>query len=332
MITTQQPRNTEAAKPKRLRDRYREWLVFHHYAERSIDSYIARVEDFWNWTGRKNLLEVGAPEVNAFLSMLANERKVTAKTQTQALCALVRFYDGCLGKPLGDIGKFEYASTPSRLPVVMSKPEVFRVIEAVPPNATRLMVKLLYGCGLRLMECCRLRVKDIDWDRGIVNVRAGKGDKDRNVPLPDSIRGDLENHGIHNRARFDADGCWRVHLPGALLRKYPGYETDWKWQYVFPAKSLSIDPTDGRLKMHHIHENTVQKVVKAAVDLTGLTKRVTCHTFRHSFATHLLEAGIPIYDVQKLLGHSRLETTMIYNHVAAPVEKRIKSPLDNRNL
>ena len=323
------PISTQKAetKPKRLRDQFREWMVFHHYSPRTVDTYIGCVHNFVVWCGKRDPLKLGAAEVNGFLSHLANDLHVTAKTQTQNLCALVRFYDGCLGKPLGDIGKFEFASRPSRLPVVMSKAEVFRVIEAIPPGAHRLMAKLLYGCGLRLMECCRLRVKDIDWERGIVNVRAGKGDKDRNVPLPESVVTELRDLLAHNRTRFERDR-WCVHLPDGLLRKYPAYERDWIWQYVFAAKSLSSDPTDGRLKMHHIHENTLQKAVLAAVRNLALTKRITCHTFRHSFATHLLEANVPIYDVKDLLGHSRLETTQIYNHVANPVEKRIKSPLD----
>lgn len=325
MITTIQPQKAE--RPKRLRDKFREWMVFHHYSKRTADTYIGWVLKFVIWSGKRDPLTMGAAEVNAYLSHLANFVRVTAGTQEQALCALVKFYDGCMGKPLGEIGKFEYASRGSRLPVVMSRQEVDRVITAMPAQL-RLMGKTLYGCGLRLMECCRLRVKDIDWDRLVVNVRAGKGDKDRNVMLPESIVVELRSHLEHNRARFDADGSWPVHLPGALLRKYPGYERDWNWQYVFPAKSLSTDPSDGRMKMHHVHENTLQKAVHQAVALVGLTKRVTCHTFRHSFATHLLEDGVPIYDVQHLLGHANVETTMIYNHVISPIERRIKSPLD----
>jgi len=325
MITTLPPQTTE--KPKRLRDQFREWMVFHHYSPRTIETYIGWVLKFVLWSGKRDPLTMGAVEVNAYLSHLANDIHVTAGTQAQALNALVRFYDGCIGKPLGDLGKFAYASKPSRLPVVMSKDEVCRVLDALPPQF-RLMGRLMYGCGLRLMEDCRVRVKDVDRDRGVLNVREGKGDKDRNVPLPQSIIGELEEHLRYTRARFDADGGWPVHLPGALVRKFPGYEREWRWQYLFPAKSLSIDPADGRLKMHHVHENSLQKAVHQAVAVTGMMKRVTCHTFRHSFATHLLEAGVPIYDVQKLLGHSRIETTMIYNHVAAPVERRIKSPLD----
>lgn len=326
MTSTLAPQIAEP-KPKRLRDKFREWMVFHHYSRRSIECYVGWVLKFVLWSGKRDPLTMGAPEVNAFLSYLANSVHVTAKTQNQALCALVRFYEGCLGQPLGDIGKFEFASRPTRLPVVMSVGEVQRVIAAMPASL-RLMTQLLYGCGLRLMECCRLRVKDIDWERKIINVRAGKGEKDRNVMLPETVVAAFQAHLAHNRARFDADGGWCVHLPGALRFKFPGYEREWSWQYVFAARSLSTDPEDGRWKMHHIHENTLQKAVHQAVAISGITKRITCHTFRHSFATHLLESGAAIYDVQKLLGHSRVETTMIYNHVAAPIERRIKSPLD----
>jgi len=329
MITTAAPQKAEvpASKPKRLRDQYREWLVFHHYSPRTVATYIGWVLKFVIWSGKRDPRTMGGSKVTAFLSYLANSCHVTVTTQRQALCALVRFYDGCLGQPLGELEEFAYASKPHRLPVVMSKNEVQQVIAALT-GTFRIMAKLMYGCGLRLMECCRLRVKDIDWERGVINVRGGKGDKDRNVPLPDSVRAELQAHLVQNRIRFDHDGGWPVHLPDGLLRKYPGYERDWNWQYVFAARSLSPDPADGRLKMHHVHENGLQKAVHGAVRLCGFTKRITCHTFRHSFATHLLEANVPIYDVKDLLGHSRLETTMIYNHVASPVERRIRSPLD----
>ncbi len=327
MITTPAPQIAETRPKKRLRDKFLEWMVFHHYSPRTIEAYIARVRDFVVWSGKRDPLTMGAAEVNAYLSDLASERRVTASTQRQALNALVRFYDGCLGLPLGDIGKFTFASTPERLPVVMSTGEVRRVIEALPP-VFRTMGKLMYGCGLRLMECCRLRVKDVDFERMVLSVREGKGDKDRNVPLPLVVVAELRAHLEFNRARFEADGAWPVHLPGALRRKFPGYEREWRWQYVFAAKSLSTDPEDARLKMHHLHENSLQKAVHAAVARVGLTKRVTCHTFRHSFATHLLESGTGIEDIKALLGHSRLETTLVYLHVAMPLEKRIKSPLD----
>lgn len=326
MLSAPAPQKAETRNRNFTRDDFRRWMTTRHYSPRSIDNYVGWAIDFVRFH-RRPPNECGSDDVNTWLSSIANERHVTAKTQEQALCAIVRLFE-CMGTPLGDIGKFAFASKPSRLPVVMSVSEVERVLSAMPP-VCRLMAKLLYGCGLRLMECCRLRVKDIDWDRGTIHVRAGKGDKDRYVMLPLSVRAELVQHILHNRTRFDADGSWCVHLPDALSAKYPGYEREWRWQYVFAARGWSKDPTDGRLKVHHIHENTLQKAVKQAVDTAGITKRVTCHTFRHSFATHLIEAGRPVYDVQKLLGHSRIETTMVYVHVAAPPEKTIQSPLDS---
>jgi len=173
-------------------------------------------------------------------------------------------------------------------------------------------------------------VKDVDFERGTVTVRGGKGDKDRQVPLPDVVRGPLLEHLARLKLHFDSDGGWPVELPNALGKKYPGAEREWCWQYIFAARNLSTDPADGRTKRWHIFPETVQQAVKQAVAVVGISKKASCHTFRHSYATHLLESGVPIYDVQKLLGHSRLETTMIYNHVISPLEKRIKSPLDEK--
>lgn len=178
----------------------------------------------------------------------------------------------------------------------------------------------------RTVDCYVNRL--LDFERHVLMVRGGKGDKDRTVMLPESIRTELQQHLHRIKLHFDQDGGWLVHLPGALAKKFPHYERDWRWQFVFPSRSLSTDPEDGRLKRHHVQESTLQKAVKAASDLCQITKRVTVHTLRHSFATHLLESGVPLTDIQKLLGHSRLETTGIYIHVAAPLERRIKSPLD----
>jgi integrase len=199
-------------------------------------------------------------------------------------------------------------------------------------GATRLAAQLQYGCGLRVGEVVRLRVKDVDFDRGAVAVIDGKGGKHRQVPLPAAVRAALTEHLERLRLHFDQDGGWVVALPHAYGVKNPGAEREWCWQYIFSARGLAADPRDGRLKRHHIFEKTVQHAVKLALAVAGVTKKAGTHTFRHSFATHLLEAGVPIYDVQKLLGHSRVETTMIYNHVAAPVEKRIASPLDRLSL
>lgn len=295
--------------------------------EATIRAYVADVLDFVLFAGKRDPRTLGAAEVNAFLSMLANVRNVSWKTQNQNLCALVKFYDGFLNQPLGDIGKFAAASRPAMLPVVFSKDEVKRV-HAAMRGATKLAAQLQYGCGLRVGEVVRLRVKDVDFDRMTVAVLDAKGGKHRQVPLPVSLVTALHEHLNRIRLHFDQDGGWLVALPNAYGVKNPGAERQWAWQFVFPSRDLSNDSHDGRLKRHHIFEKTVQHAVKLALGVAGITKKAGTHTFRHSFATHLLEAGVAIYDVQKLLGHSRVETTMIYNHVAAPIERRIKSPID----
>ena len=326
MITTLVPQKADSARnPVRPREVFRRWLVTRHYSPATVQCYVNRLVDYATFF-RKAPAELGAEQVSAYLSHLANEVHVTAQTQRQALCAVVRFYES-IEQPLGDIGKFQFATRPPRLPVVLSKAEVTRLLAAIP-DTPGLMARLTYGCGLRLMECCRLRVKDLDFDRHVLMVRGGKGDKDRQIMLPESLRTALQQHLHRIKLRFDQDGGWLVHLPGALAKKFPHYERDWRWQFVFPSRSLSRDPEDGRLKRHHVQASTLQKAVKRAAELIQLTKRATVHTLRHSFATHLLESGVALPDIQKLLGHSRLETTMIYIHVAAPVEKRIKSPLD----
>jgi integron integrase len=322
MITTEAPQKAER---RVTREQFKQWLVTRHFSPRTVERYVGWAIKLAAFT-RRNPAEISGEQVREFLTHLANRVHVTATTQKQALCALVRLAE-FVGTELGDIGRFAPASKQSRLPEVMSVGEVFKVL-AVLPLPYRLMAQLMYGCGLRLMECCRLRVKDVDFERGTLMVRAGKGDKDRLVMLPQSVVQPLKDHLAMWRVRFDSDGGWLVHLPGALDKKYPGYAREWRWQYVFPAKSLSTDPTDGRIKRHHVHENALQKAVKEAVATAGITRRVTCHTFRHSFATHLLESGVGIEDVKTLLGHERIETTMVYIHVARPAEKRIKSPLD----
>jgi len=328
-LSAQPPQKPLAAERprRRLRDLFREWLVTRHYARTTVECYVSWVLKFVLWAGRRDPRTIGAAEVAAYLSHLANARRVTAKTQHQALCALVRFYDGFLAQPLGDLGRFTAATRPSRLPTVLSRADVTRLLSAMS-GTTGLIARVLYGCGLRIGEAVRLRVKDLDFDRGTLTVRAGKGDKDRQVMLPDSLREPLLAQLARIRAHFDSDGGWLVSLPGAIRAKYPHAEREWPWQFVFPSRDLSRDPADGRLKRHHLFETAVQAAVKRAVTLIGLGQRASCHTLRHSFATHLLEAGVQINDVQKLLGHSRLETTTIYLHVAAPAERRIRSPLD----
>lgn len=315
---------------RRLRDDFADWMRTKNYARATIVAYVANVREFVLVSGKRDPREMGAPEVQRFLTVLATERNVTWKTQNQNLCALVLFYE-FLGQPLGDIGRFMAASKPSALPVVFSRGEVRRVLAAMS-GVPKLCALLQYGAGLRVGEVVSLRVKDVDFERGVISVLFGKGGKSRQVPMPETVRGPLQEHLARIKMHFDQDGGWLAPLPNAYGSKNPGAERQWAWQYLFPSRSLSVDPQDGRLKRWHIFDTAVQAAVKRALGVAGITKKAGTHTFRHSFATHLLEAGVPIYDVQKLLGHSRVETTMIYNHVAAPVERRIKSPLDAETL
>jgi integron integrase len=270
------------------------------------------------------------PEIEAFLSHLAVDLKVSASTQNQAFNALLFLYKEVLKKELGDSIDSIRAKKPKRLPTVMTKDETMKVIGAIPADH-QLMVKIIYGGGLRLMECLRLRVKDIDFENNQILVRDAKGMKDRVTVLPDTLKPLLKEHLKRVKVMHQNDvvkGYGRVYLPYALERKYPNASLEWGWQYVFPAKSLSKDPRTGEVRRHHIHENSLQKAVKTAVRLVGITKPVNVHTFRHSFATHLLEANYDIRTVQELLGHNDVSTTMIYTHVLNKPGVSVKSPLD----
>jgi len=272
----------------------------------------------------------GAGQVKAFLQALAVVGRVAASTQNQALNALVFFYDQVLEQPLGELGAFARAKRPQRLPVVLSRDEVMRLLTGLHGmHAT--MGALLYGTGMRLMECVRLRVKDVDFGYGQIVVRDGKGQKDRVVPLPvrlvEPLRAHLEKmRGLH---RDDLVlGAGAVFLPDALARKYPNAAREWGWQYVFPASRLAADPRDGTVRRHHLHETSLQKAVRAATRAAGIEKPVSCHALRHSFATHMLEGGYDIRTVQELLGHSDVKTTMIYTHVLNRGGLGVVSPLD----
>lgn len=296
-------------------------------SDNTIRDYIADVLDFVVFSGRRDPRTLGRPEVRAFLTHLAADRHVTGPTQRRNLCALVLFYDHFLHQPLGDLGEFLRATKPPKLPVVFSKGELHRMIDALP-GRSKIIGMIQGGTGGRVKETLSLRVKDVDFERGTIHFIDFTKGKDRYVPLPDCVRGPLQHHLATLKARFDADGGWLVSLPDAYGLKHPGAEREWCWQYIFAARDLTPDPADGRLKRWHIFEKTQQDAVKRALGLCGIYKKAGTHTFRHTYATLLLEAGVPIYDVQKLLGHSRVETTMVYNHVAAPVERRVKSPLD----
>jgi integron integrase len=274
--------------------------------------------------------EMGEPEINAFLTHLAVKERVSASTQTQALSAILFLYRHVIGREVGDLGHVIRARKPKRLPVVMSREEVKTVLANLSGDKW-LMASLMYGTGLRLMECLRLRVQDIDFTRKEILARDGKGAKDRITMLPESLKAPLEDHlkrvkAIHERDL--AEGWGRVLMPSALDRKYPNAPKEWRWQWVFPQEHRWKNTKTGEEGRHHVDESLVQKAVREAVTRAGLTKRATCHTFRHSFATHLLEGGYDIRTVQELLGHSDVKTTMVYTHVLNRGPAGVRSPVD----
>jgi integron integrase len=273
---------------------------------------------------------MGVPEIEEFLSYLAVDMKVAAGTQNVAFNAILFLYREVLKKELTESINAIRAKKPARLPTVMTKDETMKVISAVPAEH-QLMIKLIYGSGLRLMECLRLRVKDIDFGNNYVLIRDAKGMKDRITVLPDNLRQILHDHLERVKLIHQEDlakGYGRVFLPYALARKYPKAALEWNWQYVFPAKGLSKDDETGEIRRHHVHENGLQKAVRTAARLAAIDKPINVHTFRHCFATHLLEANYDIRTVQELLGHKDVSTTMIYTHVLNKPGIAVRSPLD----
>ena len=274
--------------------------------------------------------DMGGDEVVAFLDHLANDRDVAASTHNQALSALLFLYRDVLGIELPWLGDIARPRRPQRMPVVLTRDEVHRVL-VLMEGTHALMARLLYGTGMRLMECVRLRVKDVDFGRGEILIRDGKGAKDRVTMLPQSLVGPLQSHLQQRRTLFDDDrqaGKASVYMPDALARKYPNSPIEWGWQYVFPSGSYSVDPRSGAERRHHLDEKLLQRAMKKAVQASGLAKPATPHTLRHSFATHLLEAGYDIRTVQELLGHKDVATTMIYTHVLNKGGRGVTSPLD----
>jgi integron integrase len=271
------------------------------------------------------------PEINAYLTHLAVKDKVSASTQNQALSALLFLYRHVLDREIGDLGEVIRARKPSRLPVVMTREETRAVLSHLKGDKW-LMASLMYGAGLRLMKCLRLRIQDVDFARNEVTVRDGKGAKDRVTMLPASVKMPLQRHlqaakQIHEKDL--TDGWGRVQMPYALDRKYPNASADWRWQWVFPQESRWRNRETGEQGRHHVHESIVQKAVKEAVAKAGLVKHVSCHTFRHSFATHLLQDGYDIRTIQELLGHKDVSTTMIYTHVLNRGGQGVRSPADS---
>ncbi|WP_061291657.1 integron integrase [Azotobacter vinelandii] len=314
----------------RLLDLLREQIRIRHYSIRTETAYVKWVRDFIRYHRLRHPAEMGAAEVERFLSHLAMDLNVSASTQNQALAALLFLYKHVLAIDLPWLNDVVRAKRPERLPVVLSREETQRLL-ACFEGELALVTGLLYGSGLRLMEAMRLRVKDVDFARGEVLVRDGKGMKDRVTLLPNSLSQSLERHLACVRALHErdlAEGFGEVYLPFALARKYPNAAKEWGWQYVFPAPGRSIDPRTGIKRRHHMDEKRVQRTFKIAVRQAGIVKPATPHTLRYCFATHLLESGQDIRTVQELLGHADVKTTMIYTHVLSRGVLGVLSPLD----
>ncbi|MBI1793890.1 MAG: integron integrase [Chloroflexi bacterium] len=318
--------------PKKLLDQYREALRSKHYSRRTEETYIAWVRRYIRFNNMRHPKEMNIPEINAFITHLATQKNVAASTQNQALSAVIFLYRTVLNIPLDESAlRFVRPNKPKRIPTVLSKTEARSVIEKMD-GVYRMMAQIMYGSGLRLMECIRLRVKDLDFANHQIIVRDGKGENDRVTMFPDSLLEPLRLHLKQTKATHEQDllaGYGTVHLPYALAVKYPNANREFAWQYVFPAPDLSTDPATGTKQRHHIHESSLQKAVKQAARLTKIDKPVSSHTFRHSFATHLLQNGYDIRTVQELLGHKDVKTTMIYTHVLQRGGLAVKSPLDS---
>lgn len=319
--------------PPKLLDQVRERIRVKHYSIRTETQYVHWIKRFIFFHGKRHPREMGAAEVEAFLTHLAVAGGVAAATQNQALSALLFLYREVLGVALPWLDNVTRAKKPQRLPTVLTPGEVKAVLDRIAggDGVYALMARLLYGTGMRLMECVRLRVKDVEFTRREILIRDGKGGKDRVTMLPEAMIQPLVAHLERRRRLYDDDraaGRAEVWLPDALARKYPTAATEWGWQYVFCSGSYSVDPRSGRERRHHIDEKLLQRAMKKAVAAAGLVKPATPHTLRHSFATHLLQSGYDIRTVQELLGHSDVSTTMIYTHVLNKGGRGVVSPLD----
>ena len=314
----------------RLLDRVATALRARHYSRRTEKAYVGWTRRYILFHRKRHPAQMGAPEVEAFLSALAVERHVSASTQNQALAAILFLYRQVLGVELPWLAEVVRAKKAVRLPTVLTREEVARVLASMT-GTSRLVGLLLYGAGLRLLECLRLRVKDVDFGGNLLRVREGKGSRDRVALLPAVVRMPLREHLVTAKLVHERDlaaGAGSVELPDAIGRKLPNAAREWAWQWVFPASRTYVDAASGALRRHHVHETVIQRDVKTAVLRAGLAKRATCHTFRHSFATHLLESGYDIRTVQELLGHRDVSTTMIYTHVLNRGPSGVRSPAD----
>jgi len=320
----------ETARYGELYSRFRSAMRVRHYSfrtERAYEHWIGRLLSFY---ADRPADSIDADDIQRYLNYLAEERKVAASTQNQARNAIVFLFKAVLKRDPGDVSDFVRAKQPLHVPEVLTRPEVESLLE-VMTGVNQLMAGLLYGAGLRLMECIRLRVKDVDFDTGRLTIRDGKGRKDRITMLPERFQHLLNQQLEQARGLYESDlenGVAGVYIWPGLDRKYPNAAKEWIWQYVFSSNRLSVDPRSHTTRRHHVHASSLQKAVKSAAALAGLSKRVTCHTLRHSFATHLLENGCDIRSVQELMGHSNVATTMIYTHVLNRSDTTVKSPAD----
>ncbi len=302
-----------------------------HYSIRTEQAYLDWVLRYIRFHSMADPLYLSEIDISKFLEFLVLKRKVAASTQSQALNALMFFYKSVLNKELSNKIQFAHSKKPKRLPVVLSKNEIALLFSEINNPVQKLMVNLLYGCGLRLMECVRLRVLDVDFDYQQILVRNTKSKRDRVVPIPQKISEQLKSQIKKIKLMHCDDleeGFGRVYIPDALARKYPNAEQEFRWQYVFPSSKISTDPRSGKIRRHHVHESSLQRYIKKAAEKKGITKKVNCHSLRHSFATHLLENGYDIRTVQELLGHADVSTTMIYTHVLNKPGVTVTSPLD----
>lgn len=320
----------DPAKPPKLLDLMRDALRARHYSARTEKAYVQWARRFIVFHGMQHPADMGEDEINEFVSSLAVAGGVSASTQTQALSALLFLYRHVLGVDVGDMRGLVRARRSEHVPVVMTRAEV-RDVLAELTGENWLMASLMYGAGLRLSECLRLRVQDIDFGANEILVRDGKGSKDRVTMLPESLKGPLRDQLRRTKAVHDRDlaaGLGRVLLPDALDRKYPNAAAEWRWQWVFPQPRRWLNPRTGEQGRHHVHATVLQRAVKIAVARAGVQKNAGCHTFRHTFATQLLESGYDIRTIQELLGHKDIRTTMVYTHVLNRGGRGVRSPLD----
>lgn len=321
----------EKQKQPKLLTQVRNALRMKHYSLSTEKQYVDWIRRFILFHNKKHPKEMGGVEISAYLTHLAVKENVSASTQNQALCAIVFLYKQIFHIDTGEFPEIVWAKKPKKIPIVFSAAEAKAVLEKIK-GVHWLMAILLYGAGLRLSECIRLRVKDINFDYKQIIVNNGKGDKDRVTMLPEMIIEPLSEHLKYVKALFEQDmkdGNDSIYLPNAINKKFPFASKDFSWRYVFPAYKLSLDPRSEILRRHHIHKSVLQRVVKKAINESEINKVAGCHTFRHSFATHLLEAGYDIRTVQELLGHNNINTTMIYTHVMNKGGYGVKSPVDH---